>query len=329
MRDATAADKICDFLVKLLTEQRTILFAGAGVGVRAGLPDWPGFVEHLVGVAARYENETAAIMRVRKQAGLLADAISYYKFCRLIPEGEKFRELASPFEDRKSDSDALRMLAALPFEAIVTTNYDRSLDHAWAAVHRKAPRTFELDDGSLKQAAFSTDFYIARIHGRALKRESMIASAEDFAELDANNYYKDFLIQNILTRRNCLFVGYSFLDPAINKVLQLLEKQMSPTYPRLHHALLPADASELSARLAHFNIRVITYPDHIALWDCVESLPSRLVGVTKAVQEPTKYPLPYDQMRIFLANLLRAINDVKGSSPPPRASDACGIIKLN
>jgi len=74
----------CDSLLKIVAQERLTLFAGAGVGVRAGLPDWRGFVEHLISVAAKYEKETAAIMQARAKAGLLADAVSYYKVCRLI-----------------------------------------------------------------------------------------------------------------------------------------------------------------------------------------------------------------------------------------------------
>lgn len=295
---------LCDSLFKIITSERLILFAGAGVSVRAGLLDWRGFVAHLITTAEKYERETASIMSARTKAGLLADAVSYYKLCRLIPEGEKFKELVAPFDDHKSDPRLLHQLVKLPFEAIVTTNYDRNLDHAWAAVNRKAPRTFELDDGSLKQAAFSSDHYIARIHGRTQRPEFMVASTEDFAKLDENSSYKDFLLQNILTRRNCLFLGYSFLDPAINKILDLLEKQMSPNYPRLHYAILPSgsDAGALAARLAKFNIQVLFYPDHQTLWDCIESLPLRLVGVDKPGAPAKEFPLPYEQMRIFLAS---------------------------
>lgn len=295
-------EKFCDSLLNPLSGERPILFAGAGVGARAGLPDWGRFVSHLTSVASKYEKETATIMEARARAGLLADAVFYYKKCPLIPEGEKWAQLAAPFVDEKTDPDKLLQLVKLPFAAIVTTNYDRSLDNAWAAVNRKAPRTFELDDGSLKQAPFCNDFYIARIHGRATMPQSMIASSEDFASLDGNTYYRDFLLQNVLLRQKCLFVGYSFSDPAINKILKLLEDLLGPTYTKKHFALLPEGAGDLAARFARFNIQVLPYTDHKALWDCIESLPLKLVGEPKPKTGLREYPLPYEQMRVFLAS---------------------------
>ncbi len=303
-RPTDPSDELCGSLLKIFSSERLILFAGAGVGVRAGLVDWRGFVAHLITVAEKYEKETAAIMAARTQAGLLADAISYYKLCRLIPKGVKFGELAAPFDDRKANPASLYQLVKLPFDAIVTTNYDRNLDHALAAVYHESPRTFELDDGSLRQAAFSSERYIARIHGRTQRPECMVTSTEDFSKLDENSSYKDFLLQSILTRRSCFFLGYSFLDPAISKILDLLEKQFSPNYPRLHYAILPvsSDAEALAARLAGFNIRVITYPDHEALWNCIESLPLKLVERGAPTPRPRELPLPFEQMRIFLAS---------------------------
>ncbi len=173
--------------------------------MQAGLPNWSSYLAHLIAFAEKYERETAMIMRARVKANKFASAASYYKMCDLIPEGEKFKQLAAPFHDSKYDSSRLDGLIRLPFSAIVTTNYDRSLDNSFAAVHRKAALTYELDDGSLKLASYSQDFYIARIHGRAFQPESMVVSTEDFAKLDSISVYRDFLVQNILTRHSCLF----------------------------------------------------------------------------------------------------------------------------
>lgn len=300
--NAESAAGLRNSLKELVSGQPLVLFAGAGVGVRAGLPDWKEFVSGLIAVASKYEPATAGIMQVRAQAGRLDEALTYYKLCSLIPAGEKFEELASPFGDERADPDKLEQLVKLPFRAIVTTNFDRSLHHAWAAVNRKAPRSFELDDGSLKQAAFEGGYYVARIHGRVDRPDSMVLSCEDFSKLDENSNYKDFLLQNILSRQNCFFLGYSFADPAINKILTLLEAQLGPTFPRKHYALLPADSRDLAARLARFNIRVMTYPDHATLWDCVEVLPLELVGSPKHAAEARRYPLPHEQMQVFLAS---------------------------
>lgn len=307
--------QFCDSLLALTSREHLVLFAGAGVGVHAGLMDWSAFISHLIRVAAKYEPETAALMKVRAQAGLLAEAARYYKLSCMIPEGEKFAQLAAPFQDGKFNPRKLDMLVKLPFEAIVTTNYDRSMDHSWAYIHRKVPNTYELDDGSLTQAVFASDFYIARIHGRARKPESMVVSTDDFSQLDNNPTYRDFLAQNILTRHSCLFVGFSFLDPAINKILEFLEKYVGPSYPKRHYAVIEAGANALAAKLAKFNIQVFSYADHKDLWSCIESLPLKLVDAGRPSAARETYPVPFAQMRFFLASCYVQSRMSKAAAP--------------
>ncbi len=55
-------NEICERLLRILTEEPVVLFAGAGVGVRAGLPDWKNYLSHLISVAEQYEKDTALIM---------------------------------------------------------------------------------------------------------------------------------------------------------------------------------------------------------------------------------------------------------------------------
>ncbi len=295
-------NEICERLLRILTEEPVVLFAGAGVGVRAGLPDWRNYLSHLISVAEQYEKDTALIMRSRASDQRFSESAHYYKICPYIPQGEKYAQLARPFERDKFDATKLNPLMNLGFEAIVTTNYDRSLHNSSAAVSRKAPRPFELDDGSLRQAPFCDEFYIARLHGRAENSESMVVDTDDFAKLDSNSLYKDFLCQNIFTRKTCLFVGFSFLDPAINKVLEILERLVGPHYPRRHYALVPSNATELVVRLAQFNIEAIKYDNHDTLWKCIESLPLKLAEVKKPVAIPTASTLPFEKMHLFLAS---------------------------
>lgn len=297
-----AKNHFCKKLLTLFSSKRLVLFAGAGVGTRAGLPDWSGFVEHLISVASRYEEETASLMRVRAKQGKLAEAVHYFKVCDLIPQGEKYSQLASPFEKSRYDHTRLHSLVKLPFEAVVTTNFDSSLHDSWAAINRCTPRSFELDDQSLKQADFYEDFYIARIHGRVEMPQSMVVERDDFLRLETDELYKNFVAQAIFLRRTCLFIGYSFVDPAVRKILETIEKLVGPTYPQKHYALVPAEGRELTAQMARFNIEVIPYENHGELWRCIDSLPEALVEEAKPAKVAGAFRIPYERMRLFLAN---------------------------
>ncbi len=292
--------QLLERLVELFKDTRLTLFAGAGVGVRAGLPGWKEYVSHLVDVASKYERETAKLMKIRVGQGLFTDAIHLYKVCPVIPYGPKYKALASPFERTNYKVDPLIPLVKLPFECIVTTNYDKSLLDACARVLGRDPDSYELDDGSLRQAALSRDHFIARIHGRAEKPESMVVDGDDYKRVLEDPLYNDFLGQDVLRKRTCLFVGYSFLDPAIEHMLSFISERFGPLYSGTHYALVPVSSVDLVTRLAKFSIEVITYANHEELWSAIESL-ARTPVVGEAIQEPAVHEASYERMRAYLA----------------------------
>lgn len=241
---------------------RTALFAGAGVGKHVGFPLWHEYVESLAAVAETYEPETAVLMRKRLAAQLYIDALHLYKTCALIPRGVMFDHLAKPFrEPGLYEPTRLSPLLTLPFAAAVTTNYDRSLHdcHHRLASRSSSALTVELGDVSMRQAVYWNEFFIARIHGRAEVPETMVVDTDDYRRTADDAAYTEFLLHVLKTYR-CLFVGYSFVDPALTRVLILMADLVPQPYPRLHVALVPQDASaELTSRLANFNIEAVVF----------------------------------------------------------------------
>lgn len=265
------------YLAGLFEERDITLFVGAGASLRAGLPSWVSYLEGLAVVAEKYEPETAAIMKSRIKAGQMAEAASYYKKCALIPAKEKLLKLAEPFADTKFDASKLFPLATLPSQHIVTTNYDRSLLDAWARCHSRSCKTPAFGDSSLREAAFWSDFYIARIHGTVELPDSIIISTEDYQKASSDGAYSDFLRQ-IFTRETCLFIGFSFLDPSINAVLSAIEEKIG-TLSSKHYALVPERNKGLAEKLAGLNIEVTKYDagdDHAPLWEAIQRASNQL-----------------------------------------------------
>ena len=98
-----------------------------------------------------------------------------------------------------------------------------------------------MDDPTLTAAPFNSHCYIARIHGRVEVPQSMRLSERHFESLDRNTHYLDFL-SHLFTRARLLFVGFSFLDPAIRQVFEMVHKKVGKYHDGRHLALLPEDA---------------------------------------------------------------------------------------
>jgi len=305
-------EQLTSRIVDFVQQRGSCLFAGAGVGKRAGLPTWLEYFEYLASVAGRYEEETAVLMCKRLKTCHYLEAADLYKACTEIPNGEKYRELASPFTSTPNYSpNKLRALMALPFSAVVTTNYDRSLHDAYYSLFErqlesgltlKAPKFVELGDSSMRQAIFWTDLYIARIHGRAEIPQTMVLDRNDYGRTKDDPSYQDFLL-HILKTYHCLFVGYSFVDPAINRVLQVMRDTLPQPYPQLHLALLPSDCDPgLHAELAKYNIEVIEYDptnEHESLWESIRAAQREIRTLPRKAPDKIE-PIP--GLRRFLAS---------------------------
>ena len=215
-------------IVEAVANEPCFLFAGAGTATRAGLVTWFGYVEYLATVADKYEPLVAQLMRKYLKSNLLLEAAHLYKSCPSIPAGELYARMVEPFTQDKYQSKALLALASLPFAGVVTTNYDRSLHDALGGAKKTNVQCVELNDPTIKEALYWSHFFVARIHGRAEVPKSIILDADDYKTIYANSEYQDFL-HYVLTQKTCLFVGFSFLDPAINRILNYIaEKGVQP-----------------------------------------------------------------------------------------------------
>lgn len=292
------SERIYEFLKN---KENVALFAGAGVGARAGLPTWTEFMEILAKEAEKYEPDASALIRKYAEQGHYLSAATTYKICPNIPLGEKLEKIAFPFRNPPF-VNKLEDLISLPFNAISTTNYDRSLHDSFAATTGKAPQVVELNDATMKEAPFFTEFYIARVHGREEVPETIILSKDDYRKIKENKCYIDFIC-HIFTRFKCIFIGFSFLDPAIESIFEIIEERFSPHYPELHIALLPDDTDpRLKSRLLELNIRTFQYEkstEHSELWKGIE-LAAQMFKKEEEVIVP-KVSFPLDPIKRFVA----------------------------
>jgi hypothetical protein len=132
----------------------------------------------------------------------------------------------------------------------------------------------------------------------------MAVDLADYATLKNDKDYLDF-IMHLLSARSCLFVGFSFLDPAFTHLLGLYEERFRPTFGSLHAALVPIGQQALVRRLAQLNIEVLPYDssdEHACLWRAVrESFDQRSRRPEGLTREPIRAELGAPAIHRFLA----------------------------
>lgn len=278
-----------------------ILFAGSGVSAQGGLPSWPSYLSKLAAAVGEYDPYIKFVIDKAIGDGALTDAASFYFMCREMPDSQRLLALKEPL--LTFDWEKLAYLAKLPFQAVATTNFDRVLFTAYAKAEGVAASEVNIDDPTLSAAKFADDFFIARIHGRVEIPLSMRLSREHFAVLPSNEAYVGFL-EHLFTRRQVLFLGFSFLDPAIATVLRSVRAKTEGMHGQEHWALVPKGiGAEFVAELERHSIRRIEYDpshNHRELWAGIESFARKLDAKVPAKADVRD--VPFAMAKQYLAN---------------------------
>lgn len=301
-----------------------IVFVGAGVSARTGLPTWGKLIEQLAEGIRGSDPLTAQIMYERVREGHYTNAVDNFNSSPKMLAGDKqklFQSLLSRF-----DVNSIQPVADLPARGCLTTNFDRSILDAYARKLGDAPRDYKYGDVSFKQAQWEENFFVARIHGSVEVPDSAVLSETQFKALLADDSYVD-LLRTCFTQRDVLFLGFSFYDPAVRHVFEDLDRRFGGASPGRHLALLPSDAgSDFTRKAARLNIKVVQYDpanDHAALWTALSNF-STTIGKRTAVTQAPK-STPFDVTKRYLAACYSRAKSL-GSSTALREAVLEGIV---
>jgi hypothetical protein len=147
--------------------------------------------------------------------------------------------LNSYLMEGKKPSPLLKMLAAMPFRIIVTTNYDRLTEIALRQ-REKDPTVFVYDPNSDNPtrdvAADPDDMHplLFKMHGDLEQKDSIVITDEDYIAFVQRMADKDttypipFSIRFRMKQWRTLFVGYSLRDYNLRLLFRTLRWRLDP-----------------------------------------------------------------------------------------------------
>ena len=206
---------VIDELARSIRERRAILFAGAGVSMSVGLPSWQKLIDHMVG---ELDLDRTTIEERNVSYQTLAE---YYRLKRgsLGPLRSWLDRNWAVSEERVRDSELHRLIVALDFPIIYTTNYDRNLEAA-----------FELHDKPFVKVANARDVakassditQIIKFHGDFDDDASLVLAESDYFNRLSFDSPLDVKLRADALGRTVLFIGYSMSDMNIRLLLYRL-----------------------------------------------------------------------------------------------------------
>lgn len=223
------------------------VFIGAGVSMGAGYPSWADLLREIgeeLGVSSREIQDLAALAQWSIQESGSATRV------RNVIKDNIGNDHPIP--------ESLDTIARLPVKHLWTTNYDRLVERAFAAVSRPLDAISGAKDLSLKPTPGAARLY--KMHGSIDRVDDIVISTDDYELFRSRRGAYLPLLQAHLTSMSMLFVGLSFTDPNIRHVLSLIRESFTDAPPEHFAIVRPPHSrdfdseSEFNARLTQHNL---------------------------------------------------------------------------
>ena len=157
-----------------------VLWCGAGLSASFGLPTWNLLILRMVQACAENGLSKSELEELNElqDSGYLDDVAD---FCRGFLGEPEYRELLCRLFESCNLSSALHQkLLEIHFSAILTTNYDKLIEHAVANRNSKIPPVLtNRDVPTLWRRLARNEFFILKVHGDIERPETIVLSSKD------------------------------------------------------------------------------------------------------------------------------------------------------
>ncbi|MFD2093954.1 SIR2 family NAD-dependent protein deacylase [Blastococcus deserti] len=194
------------------------VFFGAGVSAAAGLPTWEELVDELAEASGLAGELREGLSRLPPQdsAALLARELGRERLETFV------KERFGP----GSYALAHALIADLPVQEFVTTNYDPLVEQAAADIGRQV-RVLPFEEAAPGAP------WLLKLHGDAAHPESVVLTREEYLQFGDTRAALAGVLHSLLLTRHVLFVGTSMLDDDLiriaHQVRSALQMQGSAT----------------------------------------------------------------------------------------------------
>jgi hypothetical protein len=260
-------------LVEAVVQRRAVLFAGAGISrgelqsegatIEHYLPTWGGLLKVLIDRAVQSGQVRPA------EGAKLRQAVNDDKFL-FVAEAVRSKLGMSDYESaleelfrdvRLRPGKRHNLITQIPWSAIVTTNYDKLIEFAYALAGNFPPTYTFHDSPDLISAVRHNRFFVLKAHGDIDRKDTIVLSERDYRDLIYRSPGYRAALNALFMTRTVLFLGASLTDMDVKLVLESVSEAFGGKGPH-HYALLPAkeagDAESLHWR-DFFGIRLLRY----------------------------------------------------------------------
>lgn len=272
-------------LLRDLADEKVVLFLGAGVSASSlidGKPAFKGWPDFLKDAAASRETE------LKGQILELVAAKDYLLACQLLQDDyeDQWQEMITAEYGKAATPSRLHQsLISLRQRLILTTNFDKLIEAAWAQSLPPGSRSFKVisnvDEKVFRSLKDYETPYLVKIHGSVDNTSSLVFSRSEYIKLAFGNSRYSAFLDAVLLNYTILFVGFSMDDPAVSSLMEMYALNYPSSRP--HYILVPEggknNIAEINKKLRKLSmIKYDASDNHSKLPDLIDRL-------VKATQE--------------------------------------------
>jgi len=227
-------------LAALAKSGELVYFIGAGASTAGGLPDWRSMLRILAISSGMKGEELMQISSLSflDQAKVLEKRLAERKYAiEMSKHWDKQREKSHNRGDPNPSAlqrEVVRLLstpyhsiihsllANIPFDAVVTTNYDTMFEDAVRGA------TQSIYSIPYEVARKSTSKWILKLHGDVKHPEDIVLTREQVDSYDDRRKALSGIVQALLITKHMLFVGFSLQDENFHKVATTMRRAINP-----------------------------------------------------------------------------------------------------
>lgn len=246
-------------LVECMASGLSLPWCGSGISVESKLPTWAELVRSMMDEAStRLTQEQRIELDHLYSQRAFEDIVDY---CRGALGDQTCRDFLISALDHGIPNDIHCAVVRMPVPAILTTNYDRLLETAFAQTRGALPHVNTANDATtLWEQLARREFFILKVHGDLTRFDTLVFTSRDYTEqLFGNHPFMAFL-KRVMLSHSFLFIGASLLDFYTRRILEETS-YMTRGKGLPHFAILPnVGAVQSRILLDRYNIQAISYP---------------------------------------------------------------------
>lgn len=234
-------------LYKLIREENVVLFVGAGFSLYTGLPSGNELKKELINSVPDLKDD----LDYNDSLSKVADDIINLQSGSRNDTNKLLKKLFN--KTNFENLDTHQKLASIPhISSIITTNYDKTLEIAYADNHHLICKDEDL--AYIEKSKIN----IYKIHGTIDDLDSIILSKKDYNDLYKNNYGNSLIwsqIKSLLTTKTVVYIGYGHEDDNINVITDFIHDSLGSNFKEAY--LISPNLKK--TKLAELNEKKINY----------------------------------------------------------------------